>query len=53
MSNETEYGHCVYCGKFTVIAKKGSYRGLCHKCMIKKDTGDYILGCMPIIKRKK
>ena len=48
MANETRYDTCSYCGKKTIVANKGSYNGLCHKCIVLKDTGDMVLRTMRV-----
>ncbi len=44
--NYTRYDTCSYCGEKTIVANKGSYNGLCHECIVKKDTGEMVLNVM-------
>ncbi len=52
VSDYTRYDTCSYCGRNTIVANKGSYNGLCHECIVKKDVGEMVLRIMRVEKKK-
>ncbi len=52
MIKESKWDKCSCCGKEEFVANKGSYYGLCGRCIINKDTSVFILDCMRVKKEK-